>query len=117
MQGGAQADRDAVFAGLNSLRATGGVAGLAPLATAPTTQAAAVDLFFRERAAWLWLTGHRLGDMRRLIRQYGRNANTVFPVGPVITRAGSTYGNDVNYPVPFNETANPNFTACLDRNA
>ncbi len=117
LQGGAQADRDAVFAGLNSLRATGGVAGLTPLATAPTTQAAAVDQFFRERAAWLWLTGHRLGDMRRLIRQYGRNANTVFPVGPVITRAGSTYGNDVNYPVPFNETANPNFTACIDRNA
>ena len=62
-------------------------------------------------------TGHRLGDMRRLIRQYQRPANTVFPIGPVLTRAGTTYGNDVNFPVPFNETNNPNFTGCLDRNA
>jgi hypothetical protein len=118
LQGGSQADRDAVFAGLNSLRATAITPAMPALAgTASTTQAAAVDQFFRERAAWLWLTGHRLGDMRRLIRQYGRPANTVFPIGPVITRAGSTYGNDVNYPVPFNETANPKFKGCIDRNA
>lgn len=115
LQGGAQADRDAVLTGLNTLRAT--VTGLAPLPAAPTTQPAMVDLFFRERAAWLWLTGHRLGDMRRLIRQYGRAENTVFPIGPVLTRSGSTYGTDVNYPVPFDETANPKFTSCLDRKA
>jgi hypothetical protein len=85
---------------------------------APTAQAAAVDQFFRERAAWLWLTGHRLGDMRRLIRQYGRAANTVFPVGPVLTRFGSTYGNDVNYPIPFIESNNPKAQAgCLNRGA
>lgn len=115
LQGGTQADREAVLTGLNTLRAT--VPGLPALSTAPSAQAAMVDLFFRERAAWLWLTGHRLGDMRRLIRQYGRAANTVFPVGPVITRAGSTYGTDVNYPVPFDETANPKFKGCIDRNA
>ena len=117
LQGGAQADRDAVFAGLNSLRATAIAPAIAPIAAAPTTQDAAVDLLFRERAAWLWLTGHRLGDMRRLVRQYARPANTVFPVGPVITRSGSTYGNDVNYPVPFDETANPKFKGCINRNA
>ncbi len=117
LQAGTQADRDAVFAGLNTLRATAIAPAMTPIAAAPTTQAAAVDLLFRERAAWLWLTGHRLGDMRRLVRQYARPANTVFPVGPVLTRAGSTYGNDVNYPVPFDETANPKFTACIDRNA
>jgi hypothetical protein len=119
LQGGAQADRDAVFAGLNNLRATAITPAMPALAgAAPTAQAAAVDQFFRERAAWLWLTGHRLGDMRRLIRQYGRAANTVFPVGPVLTRAGSTYGNDVNYPIPFVETNNPKAQAgCLDRNA
>lgn len=119
LQGGAQADRDAVFAGLNSLRATAITPAMAPLAgAAPTTQAASVDQFFRERAAWLWLTGHRLGDMRRLIRQYGRAANTVFPVGPVATRVGSTYGTDVNYPIPFVETNNPKAQqGCLDRGA
>lgn len=116
LQGGTQADRDAVFAGLNALRATGLSAPIAPLAAAPTTQAAAVDMLFEERAYWLWLTGHRLGDLRRLIRQYGRTANEVFPVGLVATRSGSTYGNDVNFVIPFNETANPNFTGCIDRN-
>ncbi len=33
------------------------------------------------------------------------------------TRFGSTYGNDVNFPVPFDETNNPNFKGCIDRNA
>ncbi|HEU0079632.1 MAG TPA: RagB/SusD family nutrient uptake outer membrane protein, partial [Longimicrobiaceae bacterium] len=65
---------------LNTLRSGAGVAGLAPLA-APANATAARDLLFRERAFWLWLTGHRLGDLRRLIRQYGMTANQVFPVG------------------------------------
>ncbi len=119
LQGGAQADRDAVFAGLNALRATAITPAMPALAgSAPTAQAAAVDQFFRERAAWLWLTGHRLGDMRRLIRQYQRPANTVFPVGPVLTRFGSTYGSDVNYPIPFIESNNPKAqSGCIDRNA
>jgi hypothetical protein len=118
LQGGAQADRDAVFAGLNVLRATGLATTITPIATAPTTQDAAVDLLFRERGYWLWLTGHRLGDLRRMIRQYGRSANAVFPTGPVVTRpTGTVYGNDVNFPVPFDETNNPNFTGCIDRKA
>jgi len=28
---------------------------------------------------------------------------------------GGLYGTDYNFPVPFEETNNPNFTACLDR--
>lgn len=117
LQGGSQADRDAVFAGLNALRAGNSPAIPAIAGSAPTTQAAAVDQLFRERASWMWLTGHRLGDMRRLVRQYGRAANTVFPVGPVATRFGSTYGSDVNFPIPFDETNNPNFKGCINRNA
>lgn len=115
--GGSQADRDAMFAMLNTLRATG-ISGtaIAALPASPTTQAAAVDMLFKERAYWLWLTGHRLGDMRRLIRQYGRAANTVFPVGGMLYRPGNSYGNDVNLVIPFNERNNPKFTGCLDRN-
>src|SRR6185503_211029 len=45
--------------------AQGGVRGLAPL-TDPGTPAARVDIMFRERAFWMYLTGHRLGDLRRL---------------------------------------------------
>jgi hypothetical protein len=77
---------------------------------------AAVDMLFKERAYWLWLTGHRLGDMRRLIRQYGRTAATVFPVGTLALRPSDTYGTDVNFIVPFPERNNPQFTGCLNRN-
>lgn len=80
---------------------------LAPL-TDPGSAAARIDLMFSERAFWLLDTGHRLGDLRRLIRQYGRAQNTVFPSGAY--HKGGTYGADVNFPIPFNETQNPNFT-------
>ena len=61
---------------INTARATR--TGLAPL-TDPGTKDARVNLLFRERAFWFWLTAHRLGDLRRLVRQYGRGAETVFP--------------------------------------
>ncbi len=89
---------------------------LADLAAADVTAAGgAVNLLFAERARWLWLTAHRLGDLRRLIRKYGRPANTVFPTGAYFKSNPSVYGNDVNIPVPVTERNNPNFTACLDR--
>lgn len=115
--GGSQADRDAVFAQLNTLRATGLTTVIAALPTSPTTQAAAVDMLFKERAFWMWLTGHRMGDMRRLVRQYGRDQATVFPVGAVQYRPGEVYGTDVNMIVPFPERNNPKFTGCIDRKA
>jgi len=90
---------------LNALRTT-----FAPTLAAlpvPATQAEAVDQLFSERAFWLYATGHRLGDMRRLVRQYGRNVNTVFPVGPYLR--GGSYGTLVNFPVPIDEDPNPNF--------
>ena len=74
------------------------------------------NLLFAERARWLWLTAHRLGDLRRLIRQYGRVADTVFPSGPYFKVNFADYGTDVNFPIPITEKQNPNFTACLDRN-
>jgi hypothetical protein len=87
---------------------------LAPISTAGLTTAQIEDLHFRERGFWLWLTAHRLGDLRRLARQYGRNPESVFPSG--LYFKGGLYGTDVNYPVPFDETNNPNFTQCIDRN-
>lgn len=107
---------------LNALRAatgagSGGVAGLAPL-TLQATEAARVDQLFRERAFWLFSRGHRLGDLRRLIRQYDRPANTVFPSGAFTE--GGVYGDDVNLPIPQAEENNPNVAAgqtCIDRRA
>jgi len=87
---------------------------------APASPAAAIDLLFSERARWLWGTGHRLSDLRRLVRAvgvrggFGRAENTAFPNG-LYFKNGLVYGTDVNYPVPLDETNNPNFTQCLDR--
>ncbi len=79
---------------------------LTPL-TDPGTQAARVDLLFQERGFWLLTTGHRLGDLRRLIRQYNRQQQNVFPSGPYFK--GGVYGTDVNFPVPFDEANNTLF--------
>ena len=95
---------------LNALRAS---ASLSPLAD-PGTQSAREDLLFKERAYWLFLTAHRLGDMRRLLRQYGRAANTVFPTGAYFK--GGDYAPEVNIPVSADERNNPNFQGCIDRN-
>jgi hypothetical protein len=107
---------------LNALRAatgagSGGVAGLAPLADAGT-DAARVDQLFRERAFWLFGRGHRVGDLRRLIRQYNRPTNTVFPTGA--WQKGGNYGSDVTLPIPQDELNNPNVAGgelCLSSGA
>ena len=82
---------------------------------APATTAATVDLVFRERAFWTFSRGQRLGDMRRLINQYGRTEANVFPQG--VHYKGGTYGTDVNLPVVTDERNNPNFKGCTDRKA
>ena len=96
---------------LNDLRAG---QDLDPLAQ-PGTQAEGVDLLFSERAFWMFATGHRLGDMRRLIRQYDRTEEEVFPSGSYIK--GGSYGSDVNLPMPQEEGNNPNYAGCIDREA
>lgn len=90
----------------NVVRAFGSVPTLAPL-TDPGTQAAREDMLFRERAFWLYGTGHRLGDLRRLMRQYGRQASAVFPTGT--WHKGGNYGADVAFSLPFREENNPEF--------
>lgn len=103
------------LATLNAARTT--VTGLAPL-TDPGTEVARVNLVFRERAFWQFGRGYRMGDMRRLVRQYGRAPNTVFPTGE--WHKGGSYGADVNVPVPQAEQNNPNVSTtatCLNRNA
>ncbi len=110
--------RSAPPAYFNSTRA--GVAAVAPMAALTTTDitaaGGAVNLLFAERARWLWLTAHRLSDLRRLVRQYGRPVDTVFPFGPYFKIQFPTYGTDVNFLVPVDELNNPNFTQCIDRN-
>jgi hypothetical protein len=57
-----------------------------------------------------------------LVRQYGRDAETVFPTGlvansgtPSITQSLSgSYGTATSMIVPFSERNNPNYKGCLD---
>lgn len=109
----AAGDTGAALGTLNAARAT--VPGLLPLADAGTP-AAREDQLFRERSFWLFGRGHRVGDMRRLVRQYARAASTVFPVGA--WHKGGSYGTDVNMPIPLAEQNNPNLPAgptCMNR--
>ena len=105
---------------LNALRATppklGEVqpANLTAL-TDPGTEAGRVDLLFRERALWTFGRGERLGDLRRLIRQYGRTADQVFPTGQHYK--GGQYGTAVNFEIPSDEDNNPSFAGCTNRSA
>lgn len=120
-------DRAAWLTAINTLRTT---VGLYPTATNSTTRgpnltnltdpgtdSARVATHFRERAFWMFSTGHRLGDMRRQIRQYaalGFNESDIYPNGSFIK--GGVYGDAIQMPVPFVEENNPNFTGCIDRN-
>jgi len=105
---------------LNALRADQtetGVGGLPPLPPDSTTAASAaeqLDVMFRERAFWLYGTGHRHGDLRRLIRQYGRTQDQVFPTGPYQHTIGQ-YGSDVTFPV-VGDDPNAQVAECIDRN-
>jgi hypothetical protein len=95
---------------LNDLRATAIVPALPPL-SAPTAAEAQVGLVYRERAFWLYLTGRRLGDLRRLIKNYGRDAETVFPSGRYA--AGASYGTATAIPfvLDANSIGNPYITS------
>jgi hypothetical protein len=86
---------------------------LPPDSTTLASDSQRVDVMFRERAFWLFGTGHRQGDLRRLIRQYGRATESVFPTGPYATQPGTVYGTDVVF-VPFGEQYNPNYAQCFD---
>jgi len=121
-----------MLATLNALRtnaavlAARGYTGTLAAVTDPGTDAARQTLLFNERAYWLFLTAHRVGDMRRLIRQYGRGAETVFPTGSYSSNGRTTiYGTDTSFPIPIEELNNPdvpqdgpsNLKGCINRDA
>ena len=100
---------------LNAARTT--KTGLAALADAGTADARLAQLF-RERAFWQYGRGYRMGDMRRLVRQYGQTQAQVFPTG--LWHKGGNYGTDVNMPLPQAEQNNPEVGLtgkCINRSA
>ena len=110
-----------------------------PLAalTDPGSVKGRVLQLFSERAFWMYLTAHRLGDMRRLSRTGGGasgtgnaaaglsaygditgGVNSVFPVGVYPPQTTVNYGTNTSYPVPYSEqTANTKYVpAACDNN-
>ncbi|HVB30770.1 MAG TPA: hypothetical protein VNE60_04505 [Gemmatimonadaceae bacterium] len=109
---------------LNALRTSPQVIGvfkipaMAPLPM-PPDKTTATNVFFREKALWQFERGYRMDDLRRLVRQYGRTQDQVFPSGG-FTRNGTPsgqFGTEVAFPVPDYEMTNPNFHGCIDNNA
>ncbi len=99
---------------LNTLRSGSALAASLPALVDPVTAAGRQDMVFRERAMWMYLTVHRLGDMRRLIRQYGRLTEAVFPTGAYFK--GGTYGTSVVLEPTLTESqTHPNWKACTDK--
>jgi hypothetical protein len=99
------------FATMNALR----TAIALPNLVDPVDPTARVSQFFREKAFFQFGRGTRLGDLRRLIRQYGRTQDQVFPAGEF--HQGGQYGVDVNFPLPQAEQNNSTRPQCIDRNA
>ena len=64
-----------------------------------------------ERAFWLYSTGHRHGDLRRLVDVYGMQASDVFPWGAYFK--GGNYDSNLTFPVPQSEANNPNYVECF----
>ena len=95
------------LAKLNEARAT--IPALTQLAD-PGSTTARENLLFRERAFWFWGTAHRLGDLRRLVKQYSRTAESVYPTGPYFK--GGAYGTDLVVIPAQAEKNNPDFTGC-----
>lgn len=89
----------------NGLRATRSLTPLNLVNVTAMSQRQREDLHFKERAYWLWLTGHRLGDLRRMMWDYGRTQDEVFPVGT--HHRGGDYGTYTYFPVAFDEQNNP----------
>ena len=90
-----------------------------PALTDPGTPAGRVSQFFREKAIWQFSRGYRLNDLRRLVRQYGRDPESVFPSGQYFK--GGNYGTAVTLVIP-NEESNNEQTGtsaygCINRNA
>jgi len=124
---------------LNTLRSTCiGTAACAPIIgltasslppLADPGPATRLDTLMKERAMWLYLTGHREGDLRRMAHVYGRDPETLWPTGTFLEpgfpslndepgpQNGTLYGSDVVYAPDINEHArNPNYRGCYDTN-
>ena len=62
----------------------------------------------------MYMTAHRVGDLRRLSRQYSRAPETIWPTGAYFK--GGVYGADVALKPSQAEQNNGVWKTCTDRN-
>ena len=75
------------------------------------TKEAQILQLLTERAFWLYLTGHRLGDWRRVVRPTGLGGAYAFPIFDVYP-TGPNISNTLEFPTPLLTDPNPNYKAC-----
>lgn len=97
---------------LNDLRVSRGMSELED----PGDRTPRILMQLNERAAWLFLTGQRQGDLRRAVRNYGIAQDQVYPKGQY-QDTYLQYGAHTNSGIPEHERANPYFQGCLNRDA
>lgn len=92
----------------------GGFTGLGPLID-PGSLDGRLRLIFAERASWLFATGSRQGDLRRLVRNYGWSSEDVYPTG-IYQGPGfnDSYGTDTFFRISNKEFTNPHFEGCKE---
>lgn len=106
---------DSWLGSLNELRSSIGLADT----TDPGDFRSQTNLLFKERAFWLYLTGSRLGDMRRLVREYGMPPGAVYPVGAYVNASYSypSYQDVYVFSPPEVEMdQNSSYKGCLNTN-
>jgi hypothetical protein len=99
---------------MNALRASSGLSfpakdALADL-SASTPKAQMLQLL-SERAFWMYLTGHRLGDWRRMLRP-PFNASPFSFVTSDVYPVGGSLSTTLEFPTPQLTNPNPNYKAC-----
>ncbi len=101
---------------LTKLNAARAMQSLDPL-TDPGSAEARINLLFKERAFSFYLTGARLGDMRRLVRNYSYPVNSVYAVGmyPKANLIFQSYGEAVVFVLDNSESdLNPLYRGCIN---
>jgi hypothetical protein len=97
---------------------TGGTTQLPPLVDSLTPVKRLTQLM-SERAYWMYATGHRQGDLRRMMHLY--DVDDVYPTGTYASAAyggkSTIYGSDVvALPGRSEQQFNPKYKGCFDRN-
>jgi hypothetical protein len=95
---------------LDAMRATVGLAALPDSSGAGPK--AEMQQLLSERAYWLYVTGHRLGDWRRVLRLPYSAAPFSFVQADVFPAVGSPGDHILSLPTPQQTNPNPNYVAC-----